>query len=151
MKRAMWLLILSACGPFALADDLGRLFFSSTERQALDEARAAAKLPALTTPSVSREEVALLPELASAPKETVTVNGLVSRTGGPNTVWVNGQSLAPGAPGAGITSQPIEMRDGAVEFMSVQDRPHARVKPGQTYDPAAARVREAYEQSIEPP
>ena len=59
----------------ALADDLGRLFFTPQERQELDRRRA--------SNSVDRGE-------APAVESLVTVNGQVTRSGGKTTTWING-------------------------------------------------------------
>jgi hypothetical protein len=58
----------------ALADDLGRLFFTPQERQELDRQRA--------SNIVDRE--------APAAASLVTVNGQVTRSGGKTTTWING-------------------------------------------------------------
>jgi len=58
----------------ALADDLGRLFFTPQERQELDRRRA--------SNIVDRE--------APAAESLVTVNGQVTRSGGKTTTWING-------------------------------------------------------------
>ena len=58
----------------ALADDLGRLFFTPQERQELDRRRA--------NNIVDRE--------APAAESLVTVNGQVTRSGGKTTTWING-------------------------------------------------------------
>ncbi|MGH8681128.1 MAG: hypothetical protein ACREVP_06425 [Burkholderiales bacterium] len=58
----------------ALADDLGRLFFTPQERQELDRRRA--------SNIVDRE--------APAVESLVTVNGQVTRSGGKTTTWING-------------------------------------------------------------
>jgi len=59
----------------ALADDLGRLFFTPQERQELDRRRA--------SNIVDRGE-------APAVESLVTVNGQVTRSGGKTTTWING-------------------------------------------------------------
>ena len=59
----------------ALADDLGRLFFTPQERQELDRRRA--------SNIADRGE-------APAPESLVTVNGRVTRSGGKTTTWING-------------------------------------------------------------
>ena len=57
-----------------LADDLGRLFFTPQERQALDRRRA--------SNIVERD--------APAVESLVTVNGQVTRSSGKTTTWING-------------------------------------------------------------
>ena len=96
LARLRWLVCVIL--PFAVhAEDgaraLGRLFFSPAERATLDAARQAAAIP---PPAVSNEEIPLLPEAAiseipPAPlPPPMTLNGIVARSGGPATVWVNG-------------------------------------------------------------
>lgn len=73
MSRAIALLILLAqCAPCG-AQELGRLFFSPAERDALDARR--------------REIPGGAPAAAQAP---VRIDGYVLRSGGRPTVWVNG-------------------------------------------------------------
>jgi len=143
-----WVLIAAIASP-TYADDLGRLFFSATERQALDAARATAALPVPPPPSVSATDVHLLPESPTdIATPSVTVNGIVSRSAGPSSAWVNGENLEksrtsiPGSP-----DHPISVRHGALEFTPDRQQ-RLRVKPGQTYDPIAARVLEAFDQAM---
>ncbi len=58
----------------ALADDLGRLFFTPQERQALDQRRAS---------NVVEQDAPVVESL-------VTVNGQVTRSSGKTTTWING-------------------------------------------------------------
>lgn len=58
----------------AVADDLGRLFFTPQERQDLDRRRA--------SNVVERD--------APASESLVTVNGQVTRSSGRTTTWING-------------------------------------------------------------
>ena len=57
-----------------LADDLGRLFFTPRERQALDQRRAS---------NVVERDAPVVESL-------VTVNGQVTRSSGKTTTWING-------------------------------------------------------------
>jgi len=57
-----------------LADDLGRLFFTPQERQALDQRRAS---------NVVERDAPVVESL-------VTVNGQVTRSSGKTTTWING-------------------------------------------------------------
>ncbi len=153
MKPAWLWVLLAALSPVVAADDLGRLFFTAEERRALDAARAASAWPVPPPPSMSTTDIDLYPE--SAPEAVpilspTTVNGFVSRSRGPATVWVNGEHLEPDQvrlPGA--SDRTATLRRGALEFIPEGDQARQRVKPGQTYDPIGARVMEAYEQSTE--
>lgn len=143
------LVLLAAIVSPTHADDLGRLFFSAAERQALDAARATAALPVPPPPSVSTTDVQLLAEsptdIATPP---VTVNGIVSRSVGPSSAWVNGENLETSRTSIpGSRDHPVSVRHGALEFTPDRQQ-RLRVKPGQTYDPIAARVLEAYDQAM---
>jgi hypothetical protein len=69
------------------APPLGRLFFTPAERAALDAQRRAAARPAAAPPAAA----------ASAPvaPRTLRVDGVVTRSGGPSTVWIDGVPLPP--------------------------------------------------------
>jgi hypothetical protein len=84
----------------AQAENLGRLFFTPAERNALDAGKftATRESPALRGP------------------RSVTLNGVVKRSDGEFTVWVNGQSVSEGGL-SGVIASPSQA------------------------DPAAARVR----------
>jgi len=108
------LLGMAAAG-VAVAQELGRLFFTPEQRTALD-ARRKARVP---------DKPAATPQVESP---VTRVNGVVQRTGGKSTVWVNGEAIpestqagAQGAPrpaGGGRVSVPgegsrgIDMRVG---------------------------------------
>lgn len=80
MRRAVALIVLALAGTAASADELGRLFFTPAEREALDARRKAG--------------VPDKPPVSSAPSSPVTrLDGYVRRSGGPTTVWVNGTAL----------------------------------------------------------
>ncbi|MGH8596329.1 MAG: hypothetical protein ACREXT_06695 [Gammaproteobacteria bacterium] len=144
-------LLLFVAATSAVADDLGRLFFSAAERHAFDAARAA-PAQAAPPPSVSSEEAQLLPEGAPSAvlPPPLTVNGLVSRTRGADTAWVNGTRIEAGIEpirpfDVNHSERLVRMRRGALELNDDPQRPPLRLKPGQTYDPQAARIYEAYD------
>lgn len=129
-------------------DDLGRLFFSRDERAALDAARAAATLP---LPHLAEDDVRQLPEAAldataPPPLPAVTLNGIVTRSRGPATVWVNGTAQdARHVAVPGVAAPRVRVARDALELSLDQNRPARRVKAGQTFDPAHAVVHEAHE------
>ena len=129
-------LLLSAA---AHAEDLGRLFFTPAERARLDAERRAlavapAPLPASPLPSAREDTPGDLP---SAPVEPITVNGLVWRAHGPSTAWING---IPGTRGDRLAREGQALRIGRDSVDIAEDAARARVKPGQTFEPADGRV-----------
>jgi hypothetical protein len=125
MKRAILFIAVVSCIPGAFAQELGRLFFTPEQRASLD-ARRRARVP--DTPAVS---------VVASP--TTRVDGFVSRSGGPSTVWVNGQALGEeGAEAPRIVRRSIDPRvsipvDGGVRFS---------LKPGQVLDRSSGEVRD---------
>jgi hypothetical protein len=138
--------VLSLCLAVTTADatELGRLFFTPAERDALDAERRAAAAP----PAPPRElvQIAPAPAAPAKPPAPVTMNGIVTRSTGPGTVWINGESqdlrhaTIPGDPSARVRVAGETLR------LAPGDTPgQPRLRPGQTYDPERARVIEAYD------
>ena len=109
---------------------LGRLFLSPEQRAQLDTQRYGAPPPdpALAAP----------PPPPPPPAPPVELNGVVQRSSGRSTVWLNQEAqnephnrLASGKPGT-LT---LRLSNGQV----------VRLKPGQRYDPASGTVSEVQE------
>lgn len=127
MKRALILAMAMTFFAPAEAQELGRLFFTPEQRAALD-ARRRARVP--DTPAVA---------VVASP--TTRVDGFVRRSGGPSTVWVNGEPLGEHGPDAprivrGATSDPrvsVPVGDAGVRFS---------LKPGQVLDRGNGEIRD---------
>ncbi len=129
MKKILIAAILLLPLSLAHAEALGRLFFSPEQRAMLDLARDRAP----TKNGV--EEVQ-----AAAPSE-ITLNGMVTRSDGKASLWVNGR-LEQGLNYRGTPERnqvQLKMPTGGV-----------KLKVGQTYDPANDRVEESYKRSHPP-
>lgn len=137
---------LGLCATFGAAadDDLGRLFFTPEERAALEVSRTAAALP---LPSLTVDEISLLPEApepAVLPTPALTVNGIVTRSRGPATLWLNGTAQdARSLHVPGMTEPRIRIDRNAIEIVLDATQPAHRVKAGQTLDPTRDEVVEA--------
>ena len=98
-------LLLAARVPPAAAQDIGRLFFTPEQRDALDARRKAR-----------------VPDKPSAPvveSPTTRIDGYVQRSGGLSTVWVNGQAVPQGSQPEGMRVTPE--RDPTRVELSVGD------------------------------
>jgi len=124
MRRATWaatagvLLTISSPSP---AEELGRLFFTPEQRAMLDLAR--------------RTQSSAAPS-ADASSDGVTLSGIVTRSDGRQTVWINGRPQPAGAAGgrsSSAASIPLPGGGGQV-----------RLRVGQTLDPASGKVEEGY-------
>lgn len=119
MKHA-WICCLAALSsPVCAADELGRLFFTQEQRAILDHARR-------TQPQASQDN--------EASYEGVTLSGIVTRSDGKRTVWVNGQPQAI-TPNGSTASAVIPLPSGEGKV---------RLKVGQTLDAASGAVQEGY-------
>ncbi|MGD2138787.1 MAG: hypothetical protein PVH25_00200 [Burkholderiales bacterium] len=116
---------------FALAQDepLGRLFYTPSQRAALNA----------NVRTVTREA----PKPKPVPP-SMTLNGVITRSDGERTVWIDGQVYHRGETGdLQVTIEPDD--PGAVEI-KVEGVPYRRsVRVGQRLDPASGETLEAFE------
>ena len=113
---------LAAFNPPAGAQEIGRLFFTAEQRQALD-ARRKARMP--DRPSA--------PVIASP---TTRLNGYVQRGNGKSTVFVNGEAVpehAPEAPRIGNDRATINIGESGAR---------AGLRPGESIDRNSGEVRD---------
>ncbi len=84
MRALLLLLALGASAPApAQTSGLGRLFLGPAEREQLDAQRATGQ--AVAPPVVQAEA----PAPPAPPAPPVTLNGIIQRSGGKSTVWLN--------------------------------------------------------------
>ncbi|MBT8445986.1 MAG: hypothetical protein HKO62_10665 [Gammaproteobacteria bacterium] len=116
------------------AEELGRLFLSPSERARLETLRrteAEAAQLASGLPEAAAEPVA--EAAASPPPAAVSFDGIVTRSDGTRTIWVNGESSYDGR----FPELPLTLRSGAPARVIVQPEGADAVvlKPGQRWDP----------------
>ncbi|MHB1592168.1 MAG: hypothetical protein ACYCTW_11650 [Sulfuricella sp.] len=135
MARRIFLLMiafLSGHAACAGAEPLGRLFFSPDERAMLDRMRN----------NTSRS--------VAASTEQITLNGLVRRSSGKTTAWINQVPQ-----NENETTQGIAVRQGKTSKPSavllLPSGKKVRLKAGQTFDTAKGKVREGYEDATTTP
>ena len=117
MRSAVALLALVLLVPCAQAQELGRLFFTPQQRADLD-ARRRARVPDK-------------PAAAVVASPTTRLDGYVKRSGGPSTVWINGESITEGSADAPrIDRGP----SGSVSITVGEGGARVRMKPGETLD-----------------
>ncbi len=95
-----------------------------------------ADLPPPVT-ELSREE--MLPPAPPPNVPPITVNGVVIRSNGQSTAWVNGQNTLDGD----FSSENIRVerpRGESVHIITPEHLPDVSLKPGQTYDPTTNTV-----------
>jgi len=103
-----------------LADDLGRLFTSATERARIDALRSGKQL--------QQDDSASVPST-----DRVVINGTLRGSDGKRLVWLNGTPVKPG----GVRDMTL-LRDGRVQLTW---RDGAKIlKPGQGVDQASGKI-----------
>lgn len=111
------------------AQELGRLFLTPDERAALD-ARRAAKLPDK-------------PAAAAVVASPVTrIDGYVQRSGGPSTVWVNGEALTEGAAQSTVRIHRGSAGETSIAFPAEPEPRETRARVGQSVDTLTGEIRD---------
>lgn len=95
-------LIAAQCPPAQAEGELGRLFFTPERRQALDRQR-----------QFNIEEKQEVPE-----DPTLTINGVVTRSSGKRTVWINGVAQNDNEQPSGVAVIPNRKSPGKVVVQS---------------------------------
>ncbi len=132
-RRIFLLMIAFLSGHAASAEPLGRLFFSPDERAMLDRMRN----------NTSRS--------AAVSTEEITLNGLVRRSSGKTTAWINQlpQNENETPQGVAVLQQGQTSRPSAV--LLLPSGKQIRLKAGQTFDTAKNKIREGYEDATATP
>ena len=117
MTRVVLFAVAFAVSQCLAAQELGRLFFTPEQREALD-ARRRARMPDTPAPA----------PLAVSP--TTRLDGYVRRSDGRSTVWVNGDTAYDSRPQAD-GSVSVSVGDGGARF---------RLKPGEVLDRSSGEV-----------
>src|SRR5712692_642583 len=126
---AYCVLLFVLCGPHATqAENLGRLFFTPAERNALDAGKftATRERPALRGP------------------RSVTLNGVVRRSDGEFTVWVNGQSVSEGGL-SGVIASPSHADPAAARVRVRGASAAVNLRVGQRLEQKTGKVSDAYD------
>ncbi len=119
-KRA----VLLCCGVLSLAggwpaanaeEGLGRLFFSAERRQHLDHQR----------------QMNLQTQVEIPPDPTLTINGVVTRSSGKRTVWINGVAQSEREMAGGVAVVPVRKSPGSV-VVEIGELQEARASVGDT-------------------
>ncbi|MCZ6666812.1 MAG: hypothetical protein O7B81_16050 [Gammaproteobacteria bacterium] len=128
------------------AAEFGRLFLTPAQRAALDRARHAAPVPVVPEVNETAPLADIFIEDESEIYEPITVDGFVSRSSGPSTVWINGTNSFQGDLGDfGIDSQRVQIETGGVRLPIGTSGGSVVLKPGQSFDPGSETISDVYE------
>jgi hypothetical protein len=130
--RSICLAVMLSLAAISQAEPLGRLFFTSEQRLALDNARG--QKVKLEVEEKSEEPA---PEIMS-------LNGVVTRNDGQNTVWLNNRPMSDRRTAGGVLVHPQGTASDPVLLMMPQaDRP-VSLRVGQNLDVTTGQVAEPY-------
>lgn len=134
---------LAAAAPPAPAQErLGRLFFTPAQRASLDVARSQRARTALASENTDQE--------AAAGPQTITYGGLVRRSDGKTTVWINSQAVRDREPAGGGTVVNRVRPDGSVSLQVPQSGRIFVLKPGQSVELLSGTVEEGFPRGTAP-
>jgi len=133
---------------FAYAD-VGRLFFTPSERAAFERARGANEPDPVQTTVAPEATIQIIDAAPQEPKQAITIDGYVRRSDGNATLWVNGENNYDGDLSAGwIEPRSARLRNGEVYLKPMDGDPTISLKPGQSYNPNSTTIRDAYETPV---
>lgn len=129
----------------AHAQRLGRLFSTPEERALLDELRRERNIVAPDPQAV----VTAVPDVPAV--EQVTIDGVVLRSSGADSAWINGRQVSGGArTREGVRVDTSTSRGGRVKITLPSGADTIDLKPGQRIDVNSGVVVEAYERASDP-
>jgi hypothetical protein len=124
-------------GYTAAAESMGRLFFEPSQRAQLDLARA----------QRDRRSPVVVPDTEQpAPSQgpgVVTYNGVVRRSDGKSTVWINGKPITERTHDSDVSVLSVR-RDGAVSVAVPQTDRSASLRVGQSMEVESGKIEESY-------
>jgi hypothetical protein len=114
----------------AQAENMGRLFYTPEQRLMLDNAR--------------RQKVKIEEKSEERVPEIVSLNGVVTRSDGHNTVWLNNRAISDQQANGGVAIHPQGAASDPVLFTIPQVDRAVRMRVGQNLDVTTGQVVEPY-------
>jgi hypothetical protein len=133
---ALTFALLLIADPVAAAEPLGRLFFTPAQRSSLDVARSQNTRVTVDTESTN--------EQAAPAPEVLTYGGMVRRSDGKTTVWINNRALheKETVGGTSIINRPRP--DGSIRLQIPQSNRSVDLKVGQSVELLSGTIEENY-------
>lgn len=116
------------------AATLGRLFYTPAQRAKLDQLRNAQRGTLAKAEAEAPEHA--VPEPTHTP-QPVTLNGVVRRSDGSTTIWINEQMHQTGSHSSAKAAD-----SNGVDVVLPESKRKVRLKVGQTVDPVSGAVKE---------
>jgi hypothetical protein len=116
------------------AEPVGRLFFTPAQRASLDIART--RRARTTLSSEQSEEAAPV-------AQTITYGGMVRRSDGKSTMWVNNRAISDSEAATGAIVGRVG-KDGSITLQLPQSGRSVDLKPGQSIELLSGTIEEGY-------
>jgi len=114
------------------AEPLGRLFYTPQQRATLDNAR--------------QQKIKINVETeAPTPPENISVNGVIKRSDGQSTIWINNHPLNEKRAPSGIKIISRSADDARVTLQLPQSGRNVDLKVGQNLDATSGQIQESYQ------
>lgn len=137
---AVLLLLLPSLG-MAAEQAMGRLFFTPEQRARMDVARQHERSIRIETERQENEP----------PAANITLNGMIARSDGKTTVWINNKEQSGGKVGSGIAVPGRGKPAGQISVVTSDARRAVPLKVGQSVDMSSGHVEEAYRRTPSQP
>ena len=145
-----WKIKLVACCALAAAatpapaqERLGRLFFTPAQRASLDVARSQRARTTLATEKTEQE--------AAPVPQTITYSGVLRRSDGKTTVWINNQPVHDRISAGAAAIVGRVGPDGSVTLQVPQSGRSVTLKPGQSVELLTGSIEEGYARKLDAP
>ncbi|MBM3394135.1 MAG: hypothetical protein FJY37_05800 [Betaproteobacteria bacterium] len=149
-KAWIFAVTLIALPPIAQAntDTYGRVFFTPRDRVLLDDARRR-KVSNVAKPVTQRRVAIAAPQAEEPPPPprpsgNVTLNGIVRRSDGESTIWVNGVAMPADAQTGKVQVAPTTSQSGVIAIPNADSGGRVELKVGQKLDLSSGNVSERY-------
>jgi len=136
-----WLAFITLMLPLvsSAAEPLGRLFFTPQQRATLDNARG------------QNIKIDVEVETETPNLEIISVNGMIKRSDGQSTVWINNRPLNEKRAPSGIKIISRSADDARVTLQLPPSRRNVDLKVGQNLDAVTGQIQESYQRPPMPP
>ena len=121
-------------------DDFGRFFTTPKQRERLDELR---KSTSSIVINVKDEELNLDQDVKKVEQQNnaIKLKGIVTRSDGKNTAWINDSNTYEGDPASAITRvKEHEISSSGIKLDLPGDKKSVHLKVGEAYDSAAGKT-----------
>jgi len=144
-RRISMIILLAGFATTAAGAELGRMFFTPAQRATLDAAR---KQNVRVEIGNEDNDRAPTPASTAPTPQTVRLNGLIQRSDGKNTVWLNNKPVT--GPASGSLNISTSRNDTRVKLQAPDGGRSMDLKVGQSAEILSGTIEESYRRRVPP-